>query len=129
MHTQYDRQNFNLGDRLIDFSMLVIDIIEALPDNRVGTHIAGQLLRSGTAPAPHHGEAQSAESRRDFVHKMKLGLKELRESQVWLKIVKRKQLIESDEIVKKALAECDELIAIFASSITTATRNMQDEVD
>jgi four helix bundle protein len=119
---------FNLGERLIEFSVFVIDVVEALPDNRVGNHIAGQLLRSGTAPAPHHGEAQSAESRKDFIHKMKLGLKELRETQVWLRIVKRKQLIVSDEIVDTALAECNELIAIFVSSVTTAKRNMQDEV-
>lgn len=117
------KQKFDLGDRLIEFSVLIISAVEALPDNRVGNHIAGQLLRSGTAAAPNHGEAQSAESRKDFVHKMKIGLKELREAQVWLKVVKR---IVSHELVDKALTECDELIAIFVSSIATARRNMQD---
>jgi four helix bundle protein len=117
------KQKFDLGDRLIEFSVLIISAVEALLDNRVGNHIAGQLLRSGTAAAPNHGEAQSAESRKDFVHKMKIGLKELREAQVWLKVVKR---IVSHELVDKALTECDELIAIFVSSIATARRNMQD---
>jgi four helix bundle protein len=120
------KSKFDLGDRLVDFSVLVIDVVEALPDNRVGNHVAGQLLRAGTAPAPNHGEAQSAESRKDFVHKMKVALKELRETQVWLKIIKRKQLA-SVELVEKALTESNELIAIFVSSITTARRNMKDE--
>ena len=120
-------KKFDLGDRLIDFSVLVTDIVEALPDNRVGNHIASQLLRAGTSPAPNHGEAQSAESRKDFVHKLKVGLKELREASVWLKVVERKKLVEQVGLLEKASAECDELIAIFVSSIATARRNMQNE--
>ena len=70
----------DLEDRLIDFAVRIINVIEALPNTKVGNHIGGQLLRSGTSPAPNYGEAQSAEFRRDFIHKMKIALKELRET-------------------------------------------------
>jgi len=118
-HSKYD-----LGERLIDFSVSISEVVEKLPTSRIGHHIAGQLLRSGTSPAPNHAEAQSAESRKDFIHKLKLGLKELRETSVWLKVIQRKNLVKSVGLVEKVLSECDELIAIFVSSIATATRNM-----
>lgn len=108
-----------LEERLIDFAVLVISVVEALPNTRAGNHIAGQLVRSGTSPAPNYGEARSAESRKDFIHKMKISLKELRETLVWLKIIARKQLGDSLE-VPAAVAECNELIAIFVSSTKTA---------
>ena len=73
-----------LEDRLIDFAVLVIPVVEALPDTRAGNHIAGQLVRSGTSPAPNYGEARSAELRKDFIHKMKISLKELRVTLVWI---------------------------------------------
>lgn len=109
----------DLEDRLINFAVRVVNVTESLPSTRAGNHVAGQLVRSGTSPAPNYGEAQSAESRRDFVHKMKICLKELRETLVWLKIIERKPMCESGrmaEIVK----ECDELIAIFVASVKTA---------
>ena len=108
-----------LEERLIDFAVDVIDVIEALPNSKAGNHIANQLVRSGTSPAPNYGEAQSAESRRDFLHKMKISLKELRESLIWLKIIARKQFCEPDQIAA-GISECDELIAIFVSSVRTA---------
>lgn len=108
-----------LEDRLIDFAVMVITVIEALPNTKAGNHIAGQLVRSGTSPAPNYGEARSAESRKDFIHKMKISLKELRETVIWLKIISRKRLV--DEIsVSCAIKECGELIAIFISSTRTA---------
>jgi four helix bundle protein len=119
-----DDRKFDLEDRLIEFSALVIDVVDDLPSTRVGNHIAGQLLRSGTAAAPEYGEAQGAESRRDFIHKLKIGLKELRETRVWLKLLKRKVITQSVEVIDRALAECEELTAIFASSITTAKKNL-----
>jgi four helix bundle protein len=114
--------HYDLEERLIDFACNVIDIDDELPNNRVGNLPRGtnQLLRSGTAPASHYGEAQSAESRNDFVHKMKVALKELRESSVWLKIVKRRSLIATMDKVDSALKESDELIRIFVKSISTA---------
>ena len=108
-----------LEDRLIDFAVAVIDVVESLPSTKAGNHIAGQLVRSGTSPAPNYGEARSAESRRDFVHKMKISLKELRETMIWLKIISRKRLV-ANESISKAVIECDELIAIFVSSTRTA---------
>lgn len=77
-------QDYDLQDRLISFAVRVMNVVEALPNDRIGNHVAGQLLRSGTSPAPNYGEAQSAESRKDFVHKIKISLKELRETHVWL---------------------------------------------
>ncbi len=108
-----------LENRLIDFAVMVISVVEELPNTRAGNHIANQLVRSGTSPAPNYGEARSAESRRDFIHKMKISLKELRETLVWLKIIGRKQLGACRE-VPGAVTECSELIAIFVSSTKTA---------
>lgn len=77
-----DRRQFDLRDRLVSFAVRVITVVESLPDSKAGKHVAGQLVRAGTSPAPNYGEAQSAESPRDFIHKMKIALKELRETQV-----------------------------------------------
>jgi len=79
-----------LEDRLINFAVMVIGVVEVLPNSKAGNHIAGQLVRSGTSPAPNYGEARSAESRKDFIHKMKISLKELRESVIWLKRLSEK---------------------------------------
>jgi four helix bundle protein len=108
-----------LEDRLIEFAVSVIGLVESLPNTKAGSHIAGQLLRSGTSPDPNYGEARSAESRNDFIHKMKISLKELRETMIWLKIVSRRSLAP-DQVSAAAIAECDELIAIFVSSTRTA---------
>jgi four helix bundle protein len=111
-----------LEERLIEFAVIVVGVVEALPNSKAGNHIANQLIRSGTAPAPNYGEAQSAESRKDFIHKMKISLKELRGTMVWLKIITRKRLGDCSE-VPAAIAECNELIAIFVSSTKTADAN------
>lgn len=111
-----------LEERLINFAVIVVSVVEALPSSKAGNHIANQLVRSGTSPAPNYGEAQSAESRRDFIHKMKIALKELRETMVWLKIISRKQLTDCRDL-SSAISECDELIAIFVSSTKTAEKN------
>lgn len=117
-----ERSYYDLHKRLIAFSVLVCRIVESLPSNRVGRHVAGQLLRCGTAPAPNHGEAQSAESRRDFIHKMKVCLKELRETLVWLEFSEQLGIGEV-AAVKKGIMESDELIRIFVKSIQTAQKN------
>lgn len=111
-----------LEERLIDFAVTIVSVVESLPNSKAGNHIANQLIRSGTSPAPNYGEAQSAESRKDFVHKMKIALKELRETMIWLKIIARKPLGPCREI-PAAIAECNELIAIFVSSSKTADEN------
>ncbi len=115
-------RRYDLRERLISYAVRVCQVAEGLPTSRVGKHVAGQLLRCGTAPAPHHAEAQGAESRRDFVHKMKLGLKELRESLVWLEFIRQME-IGKRETVEQAIAETDQLIRIFVASIATARRN------
>ena len=84
MKTEPKTKTYDLEERLIDFAVRVITVVEALPDSKAGRHISGQLVRSGTSPAPNYGEAQSAESVDDFVHKLKVALKELRETNIWL---------------------------------------------
>lgn len=116
--------NCDLGDRLLNFCVEVIRLTEALPATRAGNHVAGQLLRSGTSPYPNHGEAQAAESPKDFIHKMRVGLKELRETYRWLKLVLRVPLIESPNQIEALIVECDELIRIFVASIRTAGKRL-----
>ncbi len=99
---------YDLQDRLINFAARVMNVVEAMPSNRIGNHIAGQLVRSGTSPAPNYGEAQSAESRRDFIHKMKIALKELRETHVWLLMIQRKPLLEPPTKLEPLIKECNE---------------------
>ena len=123
MNENEEVRRFNLEDRLVDFAVIVIETAEALPNTRAGNHLAGQLIRCGTSPALNYGEAQGAESRKDFIHKMKIVLKELRETGVCLKILKRKPLINPPEKIDPVLDECNELISIFVASISTAERN------
>jgi four helix bundle protein len=111
---------FDLEERLIDFAVRIIRIAESLPKTKVGNHIAGQLIRCGTSPAPNYGEAQSAESRPDFIHKMKVSLKELRETRVWLFIIVRANLIRPTSKLEPLINENNELISIFVTSIITA---------
>lgn len=111
----------DLEDRLIDFAVQVIEISDRLPDTRSGRHVSGQLLRSGSSAAPQYGEARGAESRRDFVHKLRIGLKELNESRVWLKIAWKARMLPEEEL-KPVLTECEELCRILSASIQTASR-------
>ena len=118
-----DNKKYDLEERLILFVLLIIDIVEMLPNTRVGNHIAGQLIRSGTSPAFNYGEAQVAESRDDFIHKMKICLKELKETHIAVQIIRRKPLIKDFTKVDKSITECKELISIFVRSIKTAQKN------
>jgi four helix bundle protein len=116
---------FDLEDRLIDFAVRIIRLAESLPKTKVGNHVAGQLIRCGTSPAPNYGEAQSAESRSDFIHKMKVSLKELRETRVWLLIIVRAKLIKPTLKIEPLVNENNELISIFVTSITTAKKKIK----
>ena len=118
-----NKRTFDLEDRLIDFAVQIIHLAESLPKTKVGKHIAGQLIRCGTSPAPNYGEAQSAESRSDFIHKMKISLKELRETRVWLIMIERAKLIKAVSKLESLVKENNELISIFVTSINTAKRN------
>lgn len=111
---------YDLEERLLSYSVRIIRLVEALPATRAGNHVAGQLLRSGTSPLPNHAEAQAAESRADFVHKLKICLKELRESLRWLRLVGRVPLVKPASKVESLEAETEELVRIFSASVRTA---------
>ena len=117
------RRRFDLEERLLEFASAVIDLSEKLPNTRAGNHVAGQILRCGTWPYPNHGEAEDAESRDDFIHKLKVCLKELRETRRWARLVRHKGWATDDPTLVFLLSEAEELIRIFYSSIQTARRN------
>ncbi|MDD3685597.1 MAG: four helix bundle protein [Bacteroidales bacterium] len=119
----YDRKD--LRNRLIDFAVLIIEIVNSLDNSKVSSHLGGQLLRSGTSPALNYGEAQSAESSKDFVHKMKIILKELRETEINLNIIRKASISNDQAIVNYAIDESNELISIFVTSVKTAERNQK----
>ena len=121
MDTERVSQSFadHLEDRLIDFAVRIIQLANALPRTPAGKHIAGQILRCGTSPAPNYGEARGAESRADFVHKIRIVLKELNETSVWLRIIERSQLLRS-ELLVGIIQENGDLCKIFVSSLKTA---------
>lgn len=115
---------FDLEDRLIDFAVRIIEVARSLPNTRIGNHIGRQLIRSGTSPAPNYGEAQGAESRSDFIHKVHICLKELRETKVWLMMIIRLNLIKSASQLYPLIDENEQLISIFMTSIKTAKENV-----
>jgi four helix bundle protein len=119
------RQAYDLEERLLEYSVRIIKIVEQLPNTRTGNHVAGQLLRSGTSPYPNHGEAQAAESPKDFIHKLRISLKELRETQRWLKLIQHVPLIKKPELLDDILQETEELIKIFVMSIKTAEKKQK----
>jgi four helix bundle protein len=120
-------RKFDLEERLLEFASAIIDLSEKLPTSRAGNHVAGQVLRSGTAPYPYHGEAEDAESRDDFIHKLKICLKELRETRRWARLVHRRGWAKDETALLFVLSEVEELIRIFYSSIQTAKRNNLSE--
>ena len=101
MENNQDKAN-ELEKRLIDFAVRVIKLSSKLPKTDAGRHIARQVLRSGTSPAPNYGEARGAESRADFVHKLGIVLKELNETLIWFKIIEEGRLVK-DELLKAML--------------------------
>ncbi len=115
---------FDLEDRLLDYAAAIVRLVEELPKSRAGNHVAAQLLRSGTSPLPNHGEAESAESPADFIHKLKVCLKELRETKRWLRLVARIPALPA-HAVDPLLAETVELIRVFAASIRTAEKRSE----
>ena len=121
-YTASKKKRYDLEDRLLEFAVSIVELTERLPNTRAGNHIAAQLLRSGTSPYGHHGEVESAESRKDFVHKLKICLKELRETRRWLRLVSRLKRIDSTADLTACLSEADELIRIFVASVRTTER-------
>jgi four helix bundle protein len=121
-----ENRTYDLEERLIDFAVQIIRLAELLPKSKIGNHVAGQLIRCGTSPAPNYGEAQSAESRSDFIHKMKVCLKELRETRVWLLMIVRASLIKPESKLDPLINENNELISIFVASIKTSRQKMKN---
>ena len=111
-----------IQDRLIDFMVRIIKLADALPDTPAGRHIGGQILRSGTSPAPNYGEGRSAESRKDFIHKLKIVLKELNETLVWLQAIQKARLLPEERLAE-ITDENQQLCRIIGRSVTTAERN------
>ncbi|HBZ22468.1 MAG TPA: four helix bundle protein [Bacteroidales bacterium] len=114
-------KKYDLEDRLIDFAVLVIEFVESLPNTKSANHLGGQLLRSGTSPSLNYGEARGGESKADFIHKMKVCLKELRESFNCLRILHRARIYSEENQALYLINECNELISIFVKSILTAS--------
>ena len=120
-------KRYDLDERLLEYAAEIVRLTENMPKTRAGTHIGGQLLRSGTSPLLNHGEAQSAESQKDFVHKMKVCLKELRESDRAVRLVLKVPLVERSPTIDALVQETDELIRIFIASIRTAQSKAVNE--
>jgi four helix bundle protein len=116
-------RRYDLEERLLDFAVDVVELTEALPNTRAGNHIAVQLLRCGTSPLSNHGEVEAAESRKDFLHKLRICLKELRETKRWLRLISRSKRLGGPANLRACLNEIEELIRIFAASVRTAERN------
>ncbi|MEB2785716.1 four helix bundle protein [Algoriphagus persicinus] len=116
-------RKYDLENRLIEFAAAIISFTDSMVNSKAGNHMANQLLRSGTSPALNYGEAQSGESRKDFIHKMKVVLKELRESGVAIKIIEKAKLHLDSQAIVGLQNECNQLISIFVKSVETAERN------
>ncbi len=116
----------DIEERLIDFAVEIILLCGELPNAPAGRHMSGQILRSGTSPAPNYGEARCAESRKDFIHKLKVVLKELNETGIWLKIIRRSGMLPTERVAPLE-AECEELCKIIGSSIKTTRSNLAVE--
>ena len=115
----------DLEERLINFAVAIIELANEMPNTKIGNHLSGQVGRSGTSAALNYGEAQSGESRKDFIHKIKVVLKELRETSVCLKIIHWIKLNKSVDKMQTALKENNELISIFVKSVETAQKNIK----
>ena len=112
-----------IENRLVDFAVRIIKVADALPNTQAAAkHIAGQLLRAGTSAAPNYAEARGAESNADFVHKLRIALKELNESCVWLKVLCRSKLMKADQL-DDLINENEQLCRILNASVTTAKAN------
>ncbi len=113
---------YDLEERLLEFAATVVQLADLLPNTKAANHIAGQLLRCGTSPLANHGEVQAAESRKDFLHKLGICLKELRETKRWLRLIRLLSLVDQATSIT-AVAEVEQLVKIFAASIRTAEKN------
>ncbi len=124
--TIMENRKYDLEDRFVDYTCRMIGVVEALPNSRAGNYIAGQLVRSCHSPTFNYGEAQAAESPKDFIHKMGIILKELKECRTALKVIRKKEMIKPATKLEGVYKETEELIAIIGKSISTAKRKQAD---
>jgi four helix bundle protein len=118
------KPRFDLEDRLLEFSARIVRLVDSLPNTRAANHLGGQLLRCGTSPYGNHGEVEAAESRKDFVHKLKVRLKDLKETPRWLRLIAKSSMIPAPKM-SAILNETEGLIKIFFSSVRTAEGNVK----
>lgn len=109
----------NLVERLLNYSAEIVRLVESLPNSVAGRRIGDQLLRSGTAVGANYEEAQAGESKADFIHKLQISLKELRESNYWLRLLAKTQLVPHNQI-STVLDESNQLKAILSKAVATA---------
>ena len=117
-------ERYDLEERLLEYAARIIRLTEQMVRSPAGLHIAQQIMRSGTSPLPNHGEAQAAESKRDFIHKMKICLKELRETHRWLRLIQRVPLIKTPQRVDPLLQETDELVRRTLEELPSKDREL-----
>ena len=120
-------EGFDLEERLLNFTVRIVRLVDSLPDTKTANHIRGQLLRCGTAACPNYAEARDAESTADFIHKLKIVLKELRETKVWLILILRTEIIFPKDRLEPLIQECNELISIFVQSVKTARMKLKSK--
>ena len=113
-----------LNERTVDYGLAVMEFCETLPHTAAGRHISGQLLRSATSVAANYAEASEAESPADFIHKLKIAQKELKESRVWLVFASR---LVPGTVVESLRAESRELLLMIGKSINTASARNQGQ--
>ena len=118
-----EQKKYDLEERLVNYTCRMIDVVEALPGTRAGNYISGQLIKSCHSPTFNYGEAQAAESREDFIHKLGVVLKELKECRTTIRIIRKKEIIKQSGKLTEIYKETEELIAIIGKSIKTAQKN------
>ena len=123
MGTESKTVKFDLEERLLEFSARIVRLSGKLPKTDAGRHVGNQILRSGTSPYANHGEAEDAESTDDFIHKLKICLKEMRETWRWLRLIRHIPLVEKPDLLNPLIDEADQLIRIFRKSVITARAN------
>ncbi len=117
-------RKFDLNERLIDFAAMIIELSDKITKSAAGIYLSDHMMRAGISPSLHYGEAQGAESRKDFIHKLGILIKELRETLNAMIVIKKANLCKSQDHLEKTIKECNELIAIFNKSIETARKNL-----
>ena len=116
---------YDLEERLLEFSARVIRVSESMVRTPAGLHVSNQLLRAGTSPYANHAEAEDAESADDFIHKLKLCVKETRETWRWLRLIRHVPLVKKPALLNPLIDETDQLIRIFRQSVLTARKNKE----